>query len=64
MRDPRRIQRTLNLLEHYWNAHPQLRLGQIVINHANCSGIDPYAFEDDDLAESLEASLGREVREG
>lgn len=55
MRDPKRIGRVLSALEHYWRRYPDLRLGQIV---GNFSGdIDPYYFEDDRLAEALEAAM-------
>ena len=32
MRDPKRIDKVLNLLERYWKANPDLRLSQIMGN--------------------------------
>ena len=54
MRDPARIARVLRVLEHYWRRYPDMRLGQIIGNFAPG---DPYHFEDDALAEQLEAAM-------
>jgi uncharacterized protein YihD (DUF1040 family) len=62
MRDPKRIARTLNALEHYWRRYPELRLGQIVGNFARDS--DPYYIEDDDLAAALENAMWRDTPYG
>ena len=60
-RDPVRIDRIINLLRVYWHAHPDLRLGQIVVNltplqlrseswtyegHSVAPPVDPYYVED------------------
>lgn len=61
MRNPDRIPRLLSLLSRYWQAHPDLRLGQIVGNltprrHDGDPGWT-YYVEDD----VLEAALAAEV---
>lgn len=61
MRDPKRINKVLELLRTYWLSHPDLRLGQIV---SNASGIrqldDPFYMEDDQLERWLRRQLRQE----
>lgn len=47
MRDPKRIDTMLQVLEHYWKQNPDMRLGQLIGNIAR----DPelYYMEDDKL---------------
>ena len=52
MRDPKRIDRIMELLHKAWTNHPDQRLGQIIINaqrwndqHGNAR--DPFNVEDD-----------------
>ena len=47
MRDPKRIDTMLQVLEHYWKQNPDMRLGQFIGNIAR----DPelYYMEDDKL---------------
>lgn len=46
-RNPARIDIVLTALRAYWNANPDLRMGQIVVNAAGTR--DPYNVEDDAL---------------
>jgi hypothetical protein len=48
MGDPARIPRIVKKLEEFWKKHPDLRLGQLIVN-ASCS-IDPF-FAADTLTE-------------
>jgi hypothetical protein len=69
MRDPKRIQRIINLLHAYWVKYPDLRLGQIIGNATPSKtwmGADgkqcaepgnSYAFEDDKFEEWLRKQL-------
>lgn len=52
MRDPKRIDHILNRLKQVWETHPDLRLGQLILNVVE----DPtlYYIEDDDLIDRLE----------
>lgn len=59
MRDPNRIPEVLAALGLYWMNHPDLRLGQIVVNA--CGGpmtmaedVDVFNVEDDVLLRKLE----------
>ena len=51
MRDPKRIDRILKLLEKHWKKYPDLRLGQIIQNF-NGEG-DVFYLEDSLLEEYL-----------
>lgn len=54
-RDPARIDAVLSQVKAYWKAHPDLRLGQIVVNaSSNATGqMDPFNVEDDILVTGL-----------
>ena len=51
MRDPKRIDEVLRLLKIYWDTHPDLRLGQIVVNITQKN--DPFYVEDEDFIRKL-----------
>lgn len=51
-RSPFRIKRLLGLLRVYWEANPDLRLGQLVSNLAGV-GVDIFNVEDDILETAL-----------
>jgi len=57
MRDPKRIRPALERLRSYWLSHPDLRLGQIIVNAASevHKGISSDAFyiEDDQLIQAV-----------
>ena len=55
MRDPNRIKPTLELVEQIWEQHPDLRLGQLLVNAVRPSNPVPEIFyaEDDKLVEGL-----------
>ena len=57
MRDPKRIEKVLGILRLYWEANPDLRLGQIVGNVARDVGLGPYYMEDDILVQVLQDAL-------
>lgn len=50
MRDPKRIPKILKALQKIWERHPDLRLGQLLLN----LGYDFYYTEDVKLIEQLE----------
>ena len=51
MRDPKRIERILKLIEKIWNKNPDLRLCQLIGNCFNAG--DLYYVEDDTLKKQL-----------
>ena len=53
MRDPKRINKTLNLIRNIWKTYPDLRLTQLIMNALKMDG-DPYYIEDKDLCQALE----------
>jgi hypothetical protein len=56
MRDPARIPIILERLRKVWEAHPDLRLGQLVVNGATVRPhSDPFYIEDEALITRLEA---------
>lgn len=52
MRDPKRIDRILPIVEEIWKANPDLRLTQLIMNSLAMHG-DPYYIEDDTLEKTL-----------
>jgi len=52
MRDPKRIDRMLKLVEKVWKKSPDLRLTQLIMNTLAIN-YDPYYIEDDILEEKL-----------
>lgn len=52
MRDPERIEPMIELLSSVWTAHPDLRLGQLIVAAHSLSGFpgDVFNVEDEDLA--------------
>ena len=55
-RDPKRIKRIVKLLEKRWEAVPDWRLGQLLMN-CTFAGEDLFYLEDDELEERLDAWL-------
>ena len=55
MRDPKRIDKILNIIKKVWDKAPDLRLMQLL---GNAHGLrdDPYFFEDDKLEAALNAT--------
>lgn len=47
-RDPDRIDAILAELATYWKAHPDMRLGQIILNAADFGGPRPPYFTEDE----------------
>lgn len=60
MRDPKRIDRMLEILRKYWLANPDLRLGQIV---SNMTGSHPSVFyiEDHDMEHAIRNAVDFKV---
>lgn len=56
MRDPNRIDQLLARLKAIWERHPDLRLGQLILNVAS----DPvlYYVEDEELITAMEKLYG------
>ena len=58
MRDPKRIERMLEILKEIWSTNPDLRLGQIIVNatHRHEDGnydVSLFHMEDDNMEEAL-----------
>lgn len=56
MRDPRRIEKVLNVIRDMWHTFPDMRLCQLLSNAASVHGwkdTDLFNFEDDELVEGL-----------
>ena len=47
----------------YWRAHPELRLGQIIVNFAELSTADPFYMPDSYYRAAIEAQLADENKE-
>ena len=65
MRDPKRIDRILDLVRQVWTEVPDWRLCQLLINSARSSGWEErsvFYYDDDDLEEALERLL-EDIRE-
>ncbi len=59
MRDPKRVARMLEKLQIFWEAHPDLRLGQLMDNAVSlglegAGGIDIFYVEDDIVETGLD----------
>jgi hypothetical protein len=72
MRDPRRIDRVIELLRSYWHANPDLRLGQIIINFTpprfrdiceHGGSVDPYHVEDSEWEQLFRSALKQIAKE-
>lgn len=61
MRDPNRIDEVLEALREYWVAHPDMRLGQILVNLIGAKfAVDIFYVEDDVLLEKLKEENRKE----
>lgn len=62
MRSPDRIERIMNKLQLLWFMHPDLRLGQLVLNLTpwDKHPRDPFYVEDDEWEVSLDEQLTKE----
>jgi uncharacterized protein YihD (DUF1040 family) len=59
MRDPNRIHEILRVMSKVWYNHPDLRLGQLILNAcATDSGL--YYMEDEDLLKGLKHAYKEE----
>lgn len=58
MRDPKRIDSYVDKLKEVWVEHPDLRLGQLILNISSMHHIDLYNIEDDRLFEMMEKLYG------
>lgn len=52
MRDPKRINRMIELIRGIWLTQPDTRLTQLIMNALNMNS-DPYYVEDDRLEKAL-----------
>jgi uncharacterized protein YihD (DUF1040 family) len=60
MRDPKRIEKVLNIIRGMWHTYPDMRLCQLLGAAANVSGwkgTDLFYLEDDQLVEGLDKLL-------
>ena len=54
MRDPKRIDRIVELVRQAWYCVPDWRLGQLIANVSrDCEWNDPYFLKDEELEEKL-----------
>lgn len=53
MRDPKRIYIVVNDIMHEWEKYPDLRLGQLISNAMNGSGVDLFYIEDEELVKAI-----------
>jgi hypothetical protein len=57
MRDPARIPKVLDAIRQIWEKHPDIRLGQLIVNAVFEEGDDPsprlFYMEDDQLVEQV-----------
>jgi len=60
MRDPSRIEEILLLLKKYWEANPDLRLGQILDNVASLSNQRTFYMEDNLVIKFLKERTEKE----
>jgi len=61
MRDPNRIDEVLGALREYWVAHPDMRLGQILVNLIGAKfAADIFYVEDDTLLERFKEENRKE----
>lgn len=58
MRDPKRINKCLRKIKEIWSKHPDLRLGQLIVNAV--PEIYLYHIEDDVLIECIQKSFPKE----
>jgi len=56
MRDPKRIDRILKLIEDIWKKMPDMRLGQLLYNFAEFEG-DIYNYEDSETEKKLKYAI-------
>jgi uncharacterized protein YihD (DUF1040 family) len=64
MRDPKRIPHVLRMLEVYWETHPDLRLGQIILNATSrAEHPEPFYIEDEVLRDALKDMMVDELQE-
>ena len=60
MRDPKRIDRIIELVRQVWYCVPDWRLGQLILNVArDCGWEDPYFMEDEELENTLKELVKR-----
>lgn len=64
MRDPKRIARMIEKLRVYWLAHPDLRLGQLIVNCIPAVSGPTFYVEDDIVEAGLTALLKGERPDG
>ena len=57
VREPSRIPIILEKLRIYWEANPDLRLGQIISNAASMKGVDPFYIEDSVTLAAIEFNI-------
>jgi uncharacterized protein YihD (DUF1040 family) len=56
MRDPKRIDKVLNIIRMFWKQEPDLRLMQLLMNALGPG--DPFHVEDDVLVKKLDEYMG------
>jgi len=59
LRDPNRIDRMIGKLRRYWHAHPDLRMGQMMVALGMCENY-PFFIEDRDLESQIDRALTKD----
>lgn len=58
MKDPARIEPTLEAVKECWKKYPDMRLGQLLWGLAGC---DPFLIEDDALIEAANEAAADDI---
>ena len=58
MRDIKRIDKVLKVLDDNWKKLPDWRLGQLICNMQSAAGDDFFYVEDDEFADMVEEYVG------
>lgn len=59
MRDPNRIPTILNSIRNMWEAYPDQRLGQLILNFGPASDAALYYIEDEDLIDRMKSNIDK-----
>ena len=61
MRDPKRMNKLLDVLKKCWEKEPDWRFGQLMVNFLNQLPRDPFFYEEDEMIEEMKKYFEIEV---
>jgi uncharacterized protein YihD (DUF1040 family) len=61
MRDPRRMNKLLDVLKKCWEKEPDWRFGQLMVNFLGQLPRDPFFYEEDEMIEEMKKYFEIEV---